>query len=93
MEQLNLILDGIIILLSFWVLKILVGYGGLIGKALTTIGIGVLVFGVAQIIETTLSIWSPWDLYTIEMVHRLILTIGFIITIFGYKSFMRRQSV
>ncbi len=86
----NLILDATIVVLSLWVLQILIGYGGLIGRALTLIGSGTVIIGVAQIIETIMNQWLTSDPLAIELIHRIILVIGFIYIVWGYRVLMKK---
>lgn len=87
----NFGLDLIIVLLSLWVLRILIGYGGLLGRALNLIGVGTVIIGGAQLIETVSSTLLNFDVPTVELVHRLLLVLGFVFIFIGYRNMMKKQ--
>ncbi|MFA5842015.1 MAG: hypothetical protein WC835_03605 [Candidatus Paceibacterota bacterium] len=88
MEPINLILDVLLILISVWLVRIATGYGGLIGKALNTIGWGAVVMGAAHLIETLMSKWMNISNPLVEFTHRLIILLGFILIVKGFKMFV-----
>ena len=84
-------MDVVIVIMSLWVLEMLVGYGGIIGGALRTIGIGTVIIGVGQLVETIMSHWFGVNVITTEFVHRLLLITGFIFIVWGYRSLMMKK--
>lgn len=88
-----LVLDLAIIGIALWVLKMLVGYGGFIGKALRFMGIGTVIIGFAQLVETIMLDWLTTAGPYVEVAHRILLVIGFIFIAFGYKKLMTKPAV
>jgi hypothetical protein len=91
MEYINLALDIVIVLLALWVLGMLIGYGGFIGKALRLIGIGTIIIGVAQLIETATIYWLGVNTATFELIHRLLILAGFIFITWSYHKLMKKD--
>lgn len=93
MENITILFDLLIALLSIWVLLKLIGYGGIIGKSLSQVGYGIVIIGLSQFVETFGLIFFNTSIITIEIVHRFILTIGFICIALGFRNLMeKRQS-
>jgi len=91
MEYINLALDVVIVALALWVLVMLVGYGGFIGKTLKFIGIGTIIIGAAQLIETVTIYWLNIGMVTTEFIHRILLVTGFIFITWSYHKLMKKQ--
>ncbi|MEI7689113.1 MAG: hypothetical protein WCI91_02910 [Candidatus Nomurabacteria bacterium] len=91
MENVTIFFDILIALLSIWVLYKLIGFGGLIGKSLASVGYGIVIIGVSQFIETFGLIMLNTNIITVEVIHRLFLTIGFIFIAWGFKNLMEKK--
>ena len=91
MKNITILFDVIIALLSLWVLFKLLGYGGIIGKSLSIIGYGIIIIGLSQFVETFGLILFTTNLIIIEIIHRFILTIGFIFIAWGFKNLMTKK--
>jgi len=91
METMNLVLDIILIVASVWMVAIVTGYGGVIGKAFTVIAWGAIILGLAHFIETiTFKVFGlPQDL--VELSHRLIVLFGFMLIVLGFRMFVREK--
>ncbi len=88
MENITILFDILIALLSLWVLFKLIGHGGTIGKTLSLVGYGIVVIGFSQIIETVGLIFFNENVFDVHIIHRSILTLGFFIVAFGFKKMM-----
>lgn len=91
MENLTILFDTLIALLSIWVLLKLIGYGGIIGKSLSQVGYGIVIIGLSQFVETFGLILFNASIITIEIVHRFILTVGFFFVAWGFKNLMDKK--
>ncbi|MEI7463231.1 MAG: hypothetical protein WCK03_02430 [Candidatus Taylorbacteria bacterium] len=91
MQTIIIFLDILIILLSFVVLKNLLGYGGNVGKSLTMIGVGIFVVGLSQIVETLGINFSLGSTPSIELVHRLFIFSGLLFEAWGYYTLMKKR--
>ena len=85
--NINLILDIIITALSVWIAIVaLKGIGGLIGSAINTIGVAILVICIAFISKALLFRLTNLDPSTQELIHRLIVLLGFIFMGYGFQK-------
>ncbi len=91
MENINLILDLLLLAMAAWMTSIVTGYGGFIGKAFNLIGWGVIVLGVAHLAETVMFRALGVDIEAVEFFHRLIILIGFVLIIKGFKLFIKKE--
>jgi cytochrome b561 len=88
MENITILFDILIAILSLWVLTKLLPFSGLLGKSLKTIGYGIVVIGFSQLIETLGLILIKTSPAIIENIHRLILTLGFILIVLGFRKLL-----
>lgn len=88
MEQANVILDFVLIFVAIWMIFAArrSGLGGVIGTTLTFITIGALVLGLAHLIETITVEQLGWDIVLVELVHRVLILVGFIFLAFGFQG-------
>jgi len=91
MEQLTLILDFALIGMAIWMITIVTGYGGIVGRAFNTIGWGAIIMGVAHFIETISFGLLGWNPEIIEVSHRVIVLLGFILIVMGFRKFMQTK--
>ena len=91
MENINILLDIVIALLSLWVLFKLIGYGGTIGNSLSKVGYGIVIIGLAQATETIGFNFISIDYLTMEVIYRLILRIGFFFIAWGFRNLMTKK--
>jgi hypothetical protein len=88
---LNIILDIILIVVSVWTVMTVRGMGGVIGRGLNLITIGIVILGVAHLISSVMRntqlvpgmIVDP----TIEpFIHRIIVLAGFLVLVLGFRQ-------
>ena len=91
MEIINFALDITLIALAIWMLQIVMGYGGVIGKAFTVIGWGAFILGIAHLVETVMFKGFGLDQDVVELSHRLIVFVGFALVVVGFKMFVRNK--
>ena len=85
--NINLILDIIITIVSIWIAIVaLKGIGGLIGSAINTIGVAILIICIAFILKTILFRLTDLDLINQELIHRLIVLLGFLFMGYGFQK-------
>jgi hypothetical protein len=81
----NTALDIILVLASFWMIFSIRGVGGIVGRTLTLIVIGAVILGMAHLISTlTKGTLIPSDID--PMVHRIIVLVGFIFLVLGFRQ-------
>ena len=83
----NLILDLSLVGASLWMITIVRGIGGIVGRTLNIITIGAVVLGIAHITETTLDTLMPTlngDLG--EFIHRVLVFTGFVMLVSGFRQ-------
>ena len=87
MEILNLILDISLVAASIWMVFIVRGIGGIVGRTLNIITIGFVVLGLAHITETTISYLVPnLDFEIGEFIHRVMVFTGFVLLVLGFRQ-------
>lgn len=95
METITVLFDLAIASLSIWVLAKVTGYGGVIGKALTMVGYGIIIIGLSQFFETAgLYLFSTSEMSTLEVVHfvhHLVLFIGMALVFWGFEKLMNKN--
>ncbi|MCX6753499.1 MAG: hypothetical protein NTV03_00340 [Candidatus Nomurabacteria bacterium] len=91
MENITILFDVFIAILSLWVLFKLLGYGGSIGRSLSQVGYGIVIIGFSQIVETFGLIFLDKNVFDVHIVHRSILTIGFFLVAWGFGSLMKKN--
>ena len=85
--NINLILDIIITALSVWIAVVAVkGIGGLIGSAINTIGVAILILCIAFISKALLFRLTGLDASTQELIHRCIVLSGFLFMGYGFQK-------
>ena len=91
MENMTILFDVLIALLSIWVLFKLIGYGGEIGRSLSQVGYGIVIIGFSQMVETAGLMFFDNNVFDVHLIHRSILTIGFFLVAWGFKSLMTKK--
>ncbi len=91
METLTVLFDILIALLSLWVVFKLIGYGGTIGKSLSQVGYGIVIIGFSQILETAGLLFFDESVFDMHVIHRSVLTTGFLLVAWGFKNLMEKK--
>lgn len=89
MENINLVLDGILIAISLWTVFVVRKFGGLIGAALGYLTWGLVVLGIAHALETFTFEGLDWAVDMVEFSHRIIVLIGFLLLAVAFRKFQR----
>ncbi|MFZ2049147.1 MAG: hypothetical protein WAV25_02540 [Minisyncoccia bacterium] len=93
MENITIIFDIAIAIISVLVLIKLTGYGGIIGQTLQKIGYGIVIIGVSQLVET-IGLYilgnKMSEVDILHFFHRLILLIGVLLVYSGFKKLMTK---
>jgi hypothetical protein len=89
LSTVNLVLDIVLVAASIWMVIVVRGIGGIVGRSLTLIVGGAIVLGVAHLVATfagpdQLRIFT--DGATNQFVHRLIVLAGFVLLVFGFRQ-------
>ena len=85
--NINLILDIIITILSIWIAIVAVkGIGGLVGSAINTIAVAILILCIAFISKALLFRLTDLDGSTQELIHRCIVLAGFLFMGYGFQK-------
>ena len=85
-STLNIILDIILIAASVWMVIIVRGLGGVIGKGLNLIMVGAVILGIAHLLATVMHNVMPMDSPTEGFIHRIIVLVGFIVLVVGFRQ-------
>ncbi len=88
LSSLNLVLDFVLVVASLWMVIVVRGIGGIVGRSLNLIVAGAIVLGFAHLVAT---FGGPgqlgiFDGVTNNFVHRLIVLIGFVLVVFGFRQ-------
>ncbi|HLY26382.1 MAG TPA: hypothetical protein VKQ72_08590 [Aggregatilineales bacterium] len=88
MATLNPILDVVLVLAAIWMVIVVRGLGGVIGRGLNWITIGALVLGIAHLLDTLMRavIGTGLDGPTYSFIHRIVVLAGFIVLIVGFQQ-------
>lgn len=87
MEIVNLALDLCLVGASFWMITIVRGFGGIVGRTLNIITIGAVVLGIAHITETIIAYLIPSMPVEIgEFIHRVLVFTGFVMLVMGFRQ-------
>ena len=88
MPTLNLILDLVLIAASVWMVFVVRGLGGVIGRGLNLITVGAVILGIAHLLATGLTALDQTnsiDGPTESFIHRLIVLGGFLVLVLGFR--------
>ena len=87
MATVNTIFDFVLILLAIWMVIVVRGLGGVIGRGLNWITVGALVLGIAHLLDTFLrTLPLGWDGTTYSFAHRIVVFAGFVLLIVGFQQ-------
>lgn len=88
MENINLLLDIVLVLVGIWGMVMFrrLGLGGVIGSAAALFSFSALVLGSAHLIETITFRVMLLEITTVELIHRLIVLVGFVVLIIGFRK-------
>jgi hypothetical protein len=87
METANLILDIVLIAASIWMIVVIRGLGGIVGRTLTMITAGAVVLGLAHVSETIVfDMVMGLEIALIEFLHRIIVLLGFVLLVVGFRQ-------
>lgn len=85
-SDLNVILDIILILAAIWMIFVVRGLGGIVGRTLNLIVAGTLVLGFAHLAATIGSRVLDLDGGLNSFIHRLIVLAGFVLVVLGFRQ-------
>jgi len=87
MQTVNTVFDVVLILAAIWMVIVVRGLGGVIGRGLNWITIGALVLGIAHLLDTVLrALPLGWDGPTYSFAHRIVVLVGFLVLIVGFQQ-------
>ena len=86
----NIALDVILVLAAVWMVIIVRGLGGIVGRSVNWISIGAVILGIAHLLSTILkrtTVLGQSQNGPLEaMVHRLIVLSGFVVLVLGFQQ-------
>ena len=87
LSTINVVMDIILVLASLWMVWVVRGIGGIVGRSLTLVVFGAIVLGFAHLIATfgSAQFLNIFDAPTNNFVHRIIVLLGFILLVFGFR--------
>ena len=88
LTTINLILDIVLVVASIWMVIVVRGIGGIVGRSLNLIVAGAIVLGIAHLVATFAGPGqlNIFDGPTNNFVHRLIVLVGFVLLVFGFRQ-------
>jgi hypothetical protein len=88
LSGINLVLDFVLVAAAVWMVLVVRGIGGIVGRSLNLIVAGALVLGVAHLIATFAGPdrLGIFDGPTNNFIHRLIVLAGFVLLVFGFRQ-------
>lgn len=88
LSTVNLVMDFVLVVAALWMVIVVRGIGGIIGKSLNLIVAGAIVLGFAHLIATFAGPGqlAIFDGVTNNFVHRLIVLIGFVLVVYGFRQ-------
>jgi len=87
LSTINVVMDIILVLASLWMVWVVRGIGGIVGSSLTLIVSGAIILGFAHLITTlgSAQFLNLFDPVLNNFIHRIIILIGFIVLVFGFR--------
>jgi hypothetical protein len=87
-EFFNTLMDIVLLLVSFWMAFTArkMNMGGAVGKTISLVVYGAVVLGLAHLAETLISTLLGIPNEVNEMIHRVIVLIGFVLLTIGLRS-------
>ena len=85
MSTVNWILDIVLVVAAVWMVFTVRGIGGIVGRTLTFIVIGAVITGIAHLAATLMGPMFS-DGATANMVHRVIVLVGFVFLVLGFQQ-------
>lgn len=82
----NLVLDIVLVVAAVWMIFVVRGIGGIVGRTLNLIVAGAIVLGIAHLVATFASNILEWDATFNNFIHRLIVLAGFILLVYGFRQ-------
>ena len=87
MEIVNFILDLSLVGASIWMITVVRGIGGIVGKTLNVITAGAVILGIAHITETIIAYLVPDMAPPVgEFIHRVLVFTGFVMIVGGFRQ-------
>lgn len=81
----NFIMDFVLVAAAIWMVLVVRGVGGVMGRTLTLIVIGAIILGFAHLIATLMApVFN--DAVLNNFVHRVIVLVGFLLLVAGFRQ-------
>jgi hypothetical protein len=85
-STLNTILDFVLIAASIWMIIIVRGIGGIVGRTMTLIVIGAIILGIAHLLATLGVSVLKLEGGLNNLIHRIIVLVGFVFLVLGFRQ-------
>ncbi len=88
LEGFNIAMDLLLVAISIWMVRIArsMEVGGAVGKTVNLVVGGAIVLGLAHLIETLLGAFANLTVGQNELIHRVIILVGFVCLAIGMRS-------
>lgn len=85
-SALNTILDFVLIAAAIWMVIVVRGIGGVVGRTMNLIVIGAIILGIAHLLATLGTGTFHLDGALNNFIHRLIVLAGFVFLVIGFRQ-------
>lgn len=86
LKDVNVVLDFVLVAASVWMVFVVRGIGGIVGRTMTLIVAGAIVLGIAHLAATVGTNVLEIEGTTNNFIHRLIVLGGFVLLVFGFQQ-------
>lgn len=89
LEIVNVSMDFILLAIAFWMVIAARGLGGVVGKSMGLVTVGAVILGFAHLLETLLFEFAHVEAGPGEVIHRVVILIGFVFLTLGLGAATR----
>lgn len=87
----NVALDFVLIAAAASTAYLIMGYGGISGKAFNIIAWGTIFVGVANLLSSLFVFWVDLDVNEVGLIQRLAVLAGMLFVVIGFRTLFRSE--
>ena len=88
MEQITFCIDVIVLVVTLWTLFKIASSGKVVAGMFRMIGVGVVLIGLAQVVETAGLTYTTVSVSLVEIINRLLLLVGLLLIAFSFRALL-----